>query len=117
MATIAKDSGNAGTLSCPYHRWTYASDGHLRAAPGAANELDGENICLPQLQIESWQGFVFVNADLDAAPLAPRLKALDEILNVYQLGNFAWSGPNAGRGTKANWKHVDESEIVSNENN
>lgn len=114
MATIAKDSGNAGTLSCPYHRWTYDSGGELRGAPGVSTELDDEKICLPQLQLEIWQGFVFVNADPEATPLAPRLKGLDDILNVYELGDFTWSDRSAGsfgRRTKANWKIIIENSL------
>jgi phenylpropionate dioxygenase-like ring-hydroxylating dioxygenase large terminal subunit len=108
MAVIADGSGTAGSIVCPYHRWTYGSDGNLRAAPGVADELKGEKICLPELQLEVWQGFVFVNADLDAPPLGPRLKELDEILDVYQLSDFSWSQRNGSRSIGANWKLVLE---------
>ena len=35
--------------------------------------FDKSDFGLPQLRVEVWQGFVFVNLDPDAAPLAPTL--------------------------------------------
>ena len=48
-------------IRCPYHGWTYALDGTLKATPfiGAddvPNEIDG----LHRVTIAEWGGFVFV---------------------------------------------------------
>lgn len=82
---LAEGSGNASRLTCPYHKWVYELDGTLRGAPmmeGAAG-FDERGACLPALRLEVWEGFIFVNLDADAAPLAPRLTGLDE-----QVGNY-----------------------------
>ena len=108
MAIIASGEGHAKTLSCPYHKWTYGSDGALRGAPCAKNELDGLDIRLVELCLEEWQGFVFVNADKHAEPLAPRLSGLSKLIDVYQLDSYVWSQQSPSRTTNANWKIVAE---------
>ena len=35
---VASGSGTRETLQCPYHAWTYALDGELRAAPRSDRE-------------------------------------------------------------------------------
>ena len=34
---LLEGSGNRKTIVCPYHAWSYALNGHLRAAPNAHN--------------------------------------------------------------------------------
>jgi len=69
---VASGEGNRRTLQCPYHAWTYGLDGCLRNAPRADREPDfpWEELSLVPVLVESWGPFVFVNPDVDAAPLA-----------------------------------------------
>ena len=70
---VAEGVGRATRFVCPYHNWTYELDGQLRSAP-MMEEVRGFNTkqCrLPTLAVEIWQGFVFVNVNPDAEPLAP----------------------------------------------
>lgn len=65
-------SGHCGeALVCRYHGWRYALDGRLRAATdfGAAANFDPRQFSLYPVQVQTWQGLVFVNLDLAAAPL------------------------------------------------
>ncbi len=74
---LATTSGqNATTLRCRYHGWSYALDGHLRAAPemGEARDFDTGSICLTAVRVRQWQGLVFV-ALADGAP------DLDEVVD------------------------------------
>jgi phenylpropionate dioxygenase-like ring-hydroxylating dioxygenase large terminal subunit len=77
---------------CPYHEWAYDRAGRLIGAPQEP-ELARRGMALPRVRAEVWNGFVFVNLDLDAAPLAPRLAALDRVVAPYRLdelcGEFA----------------------------
>jgi len=43
-------------------------------------------VCLPALRVETWLGWVFVNLDPEAAPLAPQLTGLETICAPYDLG-------------------------------
>jgi choline monooxygenase len=63
---------------CRYHGWRYALDGRLRSATdfGAAPGFDPRQYGLFPIRVESWRGLVFVNLDLDAAPLARTLEPL-----------------------------------------
>ncbi len=64
--------GNARRIVCPYHSWTYTLDGQLRSGlnlksvPG----LDVGSICLTPVRTEIFLGFIFVNLDPDAEPMA-----------------------------------------------
>jgi choline monooxygenase len=81
-SVVAEGAGNRKTLQCPYHAWTYGLDGRLRAAPRADFELDG--IGLVPVRLERWGPFLFVNADVGAAPLADALG--DVPAQVAELG-------------------------------
>ena len=64
--------GQRSSLTCPYHAWTYNLDGSLR---GCAQMQDAAGFIkadwpLQAFRSEIWQGFVFVNLDERAAPLA-----------------------------------------------
>lgn len=70
---VEEGKGNAKLFMCPFHRWTYNLDGTLLGV--AVQEIpnfDKKNCRMPQVQLEVWQGFVFVNFDPDAKPLAPQ---------------------------------------------
>ena len=55
-----------------YHGWTYDLDGRLRKAPRCDREpgFDKSEFSLVPVAVEVWDGFVFVNPDPDALPLA-----------------------------------------------
>lgn len=71
----------AGELVCKYHGWRYALDGRLRSARdfGVLPGFDPREYGLFPLKVETWRGFVFVNADPGAARLAETFGPLDEI--------------------------------------
>jgi phenylpropionate dioxygenase-like ring-hydroxylating dioxygenase large terminal subunit len=84
---VAEGRGKARTFICPYHHWTYALDGTLVGAPAMekACNFDKSQFGLPKIRIEVWLGFVFINFDPNAAPLAPRLSALTDLLKNYEV--------------------------------
>jgi phenylpropionate dioxygenase-like ring-hydroxylating dioxygenase large terminal subunit len=98
---IMSGSGNAPALQCPYHQWTYGLDGTLTGAPQTAgvDEFVKEDVCLPRLAVETWHGFVMVNADLDAAPLGPQLAGLEpqfeamRVGEMVRVGSIDWDQP------------------------
>jgi len=88
--TIVEGCGNVASLQCPYHRWTYRLDGPLLAAPNM-DGIDGfvvGDICLPPLAVDTWLGWVLVNMNVDAAPLAPQLTGLEPICAPYDLASM-----------------------------
>jgi len=86
-ALLAEGSGHVDTFECPYHRWVYGLDGRLLGTPlmQGTSDFDRSQICLPEYRVETWGGFVFVNLDPDAPPLAPRLETLRGSLESASL--------------------------------
>ena len=68
---LLKGCGTAKVITCPYHAWSYHSDGRLRTARGSEKMagFDADEFCLKQVQVEELCGFVFVNLDPQATPL------------------------------------------------
>ena len=62
---VLEGAGNtAGAIVCPYHRWTYESDGSLRGVPNEIecfDELDRESLSLHPASVGVYAGMVFVN--------------------------------------------------------
>jgi phenylpropionate dioxygenase-like ring-hydroxylating dioxygenase large terminal subunit len=79
---VAAGSGRRETLQCAYHAWTYGLDGSLRAAPRSEREpeFDRSELGLRWVQVDTWGPFVFVNPELEAAPLADTLRDLPELV-------------------------------------
>ncbi len=77
-APVPETRGNCRNFKCPYHWWIYDLDGRLVGAPAMDKTPGFERgeIGLPKLRTEVWKGFIFVNFDEDAPPLAPRLVSL-----------------------------------------
>lgn len=68
-----------GELTCKYHGWRYALDGRLRAATGfgASEGFDPREFGLVPVRTEIWRGFIFVNVDGAAGPLAELVAPLE----------------------------------------
>ncbi|MDP3298538.1 MAG: aromatic ring-hydroxylating dioxygenase subunit alpha [Phenylobacterium sp.] len=87
---VAQGRGSAKALTCPYHLWRYDLDGRLAAAPAmeASDVFDREACALPRLASEIWGGWLFVNLDGQAPPLATRLDGLAERLGRIDPGRM-----------------------------
>ncbi|MBT5139944.1 MAG: Rieske (2Fe-2S) protein, partial [Acidimicrobiaceae bacterium] len=69
---LLQDEGTTRSIVCPYHAWTYDLGGGLVAARHTSHLPDFElgEICLDEVQVEEFGGFVYVNLDLTAPSLA-----------------------------------------------
>ena len=89
MASLLEGEGNlTGKITCPYHAWSYTFDGQLAGAAHMADDFDKSACRLPQFAIEEWLGWVYVNLDTQAEPLAPRLSGLAERFANYDLASY-----------------------------
>jgi len=106
---LLSGEGRANKIMCPYHAWVYKLDGVLVRAPHTESlkDFNPKEICLDQVQVEEFCGFIFVNLD-------PNAKALRE-----QSGDLAteiryWApdiekltfGHRLTYDIKSNWKNV-----------
>ena len=107
---VCEGEGNSTTFKCPYHHWIYGQDGRLLGAPAMERTegFDKSEWGLPQMQVEEWMGFVFVNLDPDAAPLAPTLERYSPYLTNYHLSEAVCPGTFTLEDMPWNWKVMFE---------
>ena len=84
---LRNTSGNARELRCPFHGFTWDLQGAFQSMPCAWDfeHLKQENLQLPQVRVESWGGFVFINFDEQATSLREYLGVLPEHFSAYFL--------------------------------
>ena len=89
-SVIVEGKGNAKNFVCPYHAWTYANNGQLLRAPymDQVAGFDVRGCRLPELASEIWRGFIYVNLDGKAKPLAPRLRGLEPYITNHHPENM-----------------------------
>lgn len=88
-AAVASGAGNTPLFICPYHRWSYNLDGSLRGMTLQNIEgLDRKKCALPSHRVEVWQGWVFVNFDPDAEPVAEKMRDICGFLDRYGLSDY-----------------------------
>ena len=90
MSTLLEGRGNARSIVCPYHAWTYNLDGTLRGAP-AMTQNEGfckTDYALPDIRCEEWLGWVFVTLNANSAPVSDQLASLAEMIADYDMENY-----------------------------
>ena len=75
---ISTDATNTPVIPCPYHAWTYDLSGTLAHARG---EEVGK-ICIPRIRLETMAGYLFVNLDDSALPLAETVPGVEAELHA-----------------------------------
>lgn len=79
---VTEPAGKAKRFVCPYHAWSFATDGRLMAVPEERNFpcLDKAASGLLPVRCEVWRGFVFINLGDDPQSLADFLKPVADRL-------------------------------------
>ena len=101
------DAQQKQALRCPYHSFTWSLEGDLAFIPAAWDfpqiERDRSKFKLPEVQVDAWNGFVFVNFDLDAPSLQQYLGKL-----IPQWKEWDWSNRyravTVEKRVNCNWK-------------
>ncbi|MET0182700.1 MAG: SRPBCC family protein [Caulobacterales bacterium] len=106
---VAEGRGNARGFLCPYHHWTYGLNGELINAPEMSKtcDFDKSSVRLPSFKVEIWQGFIFINFNNDAPPLAPRLRAVEDAIANFDM-TIAEGPPPMTQKYAWNWKVMFE---------
>jgi phenylpropionate dioxygenase-like ring-hydroxylating dioxygenase large terminal subunit len=78
-------SGSCRQFTCKYHGWRYDLEGALTFVQQESEffDLDTERFGLAGLRCETWAGFIFVNLDADAPPLADYMGRLGADIADY----------------------------------
>ncbi len=102
-------SAQQKVIICPYHSWTYALNGDLRAAAGFKNRpgFVTAEWGLVELPVTEWHGLVFVDESGHAGPLAAGLGSLEEYIAPYEMERLVVAGQH-NYDAAANWKILTE---------
>jgi phenylpropionate dioxygenase-like ring-hydroxylating dioxygenase large terminal subunit len=109
--TLKDADGRCSEFRCSFHGFTWKLDGTLRYVPGAREfpdvEADREAWRLPECRVGTWGGFVFLNPDPDAAPLAEFLGSLPEHFAAWDFEN-RYVQAHVAKKLRCNWKIAQE---------
>lgn len=106
---LLKGEGSTKKIMCPYHAWTYDLAGTLRRAPHTTNLVDfnPSDICLDQILVEEFCGFVYINLDVSALSLATQSEPLADEINRFAPDiNDLTFAHRLSFEIKSNWKNV-----------
>lgn len=97
----------SGSISCPYHAWTYGLDGELQSAPHM-EKVEGfreGDFPLRRVGVGEWAGHVFVHLAPSPPPLSGHLLDLPERLEPWGMESLV--RVHRERYTvEANWKLI-----------
>jgi phenylpropionate dioxygenase-like ring-hydroxylating dioxygenase large terminal subunit len=111
---LAQQGGCKQQFRCMYHGWTWNKDGSFVHNPIAWDfpQAPAEDLMLPEVQVGTWGGFVFINFDPKAKPLTEVLGPLPRHFERWQLENkYKWN--HVAKVIPANWKAVSEAFMES----
>ena len=103
--------GNCGRrITCPYHAWTYSTDGRLVTVPMRSNYpgLNTEHYGLAPLEQEIWRGFIFVRFAPGLPSVADQMSPYAEELAEFPLEDLKPLGKVRLRTRTVNWKNVSD---------
>ncbi|MDA7965500.1 ring-hydroxylating oxygenase subunit alpha [Ruegeria sp.] len=106
---LLSGEGETTRIMCPYHAWVYKLDGQLVRAPETENlnDFNTSDICLDQVQVEEFAGFIYVNLDPEARPLREVSGNLEtEIRHWAPDIDSLTFGHRLTYDIKSNWKNV-----------
>jgi phenylpropionate dioxygenase-like ring-hydroxylating dioxygenase large terminal subunit len=85
-------SGRAKAFQCPYHGWTWSTDGRLLSVPDLETFPQGvppDQFGLVEVHCTAWAGFVWVCLDRDPPSLAEYLGPVAPFIEAYHLESYA----------------------------
>jgi phenylpropionate dioxygenase-like ring-hydroxylating dioxygenase large terminal subunit len=106
---VDSEQGNCGKrITCPYHAWTYATDGRLVGVPLRANYpgLNPDHYGLAEVEQEIWRGFVFVRLAPGLPSVADQMAPYAAELAPAPLEDLVPLGPPRAQTRHVNWKNV-----------
>jgi glycine betaine catabolism A len=97
----------SASIQCPYHAWTYATDGRLIGAPHMqdAVDFDKRDYSLHPAALHEWEGFLFVSLASDPTPFEEEFAP---VIGRFSRFNLSMLLPVERREYEvaANWKLI-----------
>ena len=85
---LADGCGSVREFRCSYHGWTYDLSGECTRVLDPKDwgeRLKAERLKLPDVRVDTWGGWVWVNMDPDCAPLSDYLAPAAGLLDPFEL--------------------------------
>lgn len=111
MRIVEGPTGCAKKLVCPYHAWTYELDGRLSGVPmkGDYPALDMAANGLVPVDLDEWNGFLFVRLRDDGGPSVAEMMAPAEAeIAPYRFAEMQPIGTAWARPRNVNWKNIGD---------
>lgn len=106
---LKEHEGNANELRCAFHGFCWNLDGSLKQVPCQWDfpHVDEQEYRLPEVQVGTWGGFVFVNMDPGCRPLTEFLGDLPKHFERWPLEQ-RFKQAHVAKIIRANWKVLQE---------
>lgn len=109
---LRTEDGCVQSFRCPFHAWTWNLDGKLTHIHQEWDlpHVDKDAMCLPEAQVGTWGGFVFINFDEHCEPLMSYLENLPEHFAQFAL-ETRYKAAHVAKIMPCNWKLAMEAFI------
>ena len=111
---LCEEHAHQGELKCPYHFFTWGLDGGLKWTPSEWDfpQVKAENFRLPEVRVEEWNGFLFINFDDDAPSLSDYMGEMDEHWKSWDFSK-RFKAVHVEKHIQCNWKAGQDAFIES----
>jgi phenylpropionate dioxygenase-like ring-hydroxylating dioxygenase large terminal subunit len=105
---LTEGSGRTNAFRCKYHGWSWKIDGSLAKVLDyddwkGCPDMAEADLKLKEVQVDVWAGFVFINMEPDAEPLAKFLEPVPEHMDCFQIETMRYRWYKSIR-LPCNWK-------------
>ncbi|MGF1595341.1 MAG: Rieske 2Fe-2S domain-containing protein [Acidimicrobiales bacterium] len=110
----AGDGRGATNLRCAFHGWCWELDGRVKEIPCQWDfpDVDVADYGLPEALVDTWHGFVFLNPDRHAPPLADHLGDLADHFDAVPFER-RYKAAHVRKLMPMNWKTCQEAFMES----
>jgi phenylpropionate dioxygenase-like ring-hydroxylating dioxygenase large terminal subunit len=100
---------NVQEVRCPYHGFTWHTDGKLKHIPGMWDfpQVEAKKFSLPEVKVGLWNGFVFINMDPNCESLESYLGEVATHWDKYPLQD-RYTAVHVKKVMRCNWKTAQE---------
>jgi Rieske 2Fe-2S family protein len=102
------DHGNAPNIVCPYHQWTYSSDGKLKKANFMGDNFKKEDYSLHKVNLKTVGGLIFINFSNNPPKFDEAKEVIHNQIIHHQLADKAKIAHVINYDVVSNWKLVYE---------
>src|SRR5579859_1026614 len=111
---LCTSHGTGQSIKCPFHGWEWNIDGSLKFIPSHWDfkSVRPANGSLREVKLDRWGGFIYINADPNAADLKEALGPVPEHFAGFSIEE-RYTAARFRKLVKANWKVVQEAFMES----